>query len=268
MSKRRYVVIDLNAIEESLHHYLQNEDHVVLPHMIMSDIAGIKQDKRINKHINCLPGWLKLRGDQVWLARDWATLEEMECSPDIHIGHLGWLDDEGSKALRLGKDTTSEQWLKSFREFESSIGRQRVEDGKKVFLKCCEKIGYVIRTNDPEIISQVKSSQCWRKEVVRLVRKPIMGHLLGLMEPKYGTKDWNNALARYPDKLAIGRMSRIMCWYSILQAAGIRSLQSNDFEDIAYAHAASYTGFLATEDRNLTEMVTVVFDNVNIIAKQ
>ena len=58
MLKHRYVVVDLNAIEEGLRHYIHDEDHVVLPHMIMSDLAGIKEDKRISKHINCLPGWL------------------------------------------------------------------------------------------------------------------------------------------------------------------------------------------------------------------
>jgi hypothetical protein len=87
------------------------------------------------------------------------------------------------------------------------------------------------------------------------------------MDPKYKTQEWNTALGRYPDKFAIGRMSRIMCWYSILQAAGIRNVQSNDFEDTSYAHAASYTGFIATEDSYLRDMVKAVFDDVTIISK-
>ena len=117
------------------------------------------------------------------------------------------------------------------------------------------------------MVSQIKSSQCWRTEVVRLVREPIMGHIFSLMDPKYQTQEWNAALGRFPDKLAIGRMSRIMCWYSMLQAAGIRKVQSNDFEDTAYAHAASYTGFLATEDSHLSDMVRAVFEKVTIISK-
>lgn len=268
MSKLRYVVVDLNALEEGLHHYIRDEDHVVLPHMVMSDLAGIKEDKRINKHINCLPGWLRARGNQVWLARDWATLEELESSPDLRITDLGWRDDEGSKALRPGKDATSEQWLQSFKDFESSIGRQRVDDGRKAFFDGCEKIGKGMMINEPHLVSQVKSSQCWRTGVARLVRKPIMGHILGIMEPKYRTQEWNDALERFPDEFAIGRMSRIMCWYSLLQAAGIRKVQSNDFEDTAYAHAASYTGYLATEDSHLCDMVRAVFENVTIISKK
>ena len=86
-------------------------------------------------------------------------------------------------------------------------------------------MGNGMKTNDPEMISQVKSSQCWRKEVARLVRKPIMGHLLGLMERKYRSPEWSDALARFPDELAIGRMSRIMCWYSMRQAAGMGNVQ-------------------------------------------
>ena len=268
MSKRRYVVIDLNAVEEGLGNYIKDEDHVVLPHMIISDLAGIKEEKRISMHIHRLPGWLKARGNQVWLARDWVSLEEVESSPDIRINNFGWRDDEGSEALRPGRDASPEQWLRSFRDFESSTGRQIVSDGKKGFLHGCEQIGNGIATNDPAIISQIKSSQCWRKEVARLVKKPIMGHLLGLMSPKYRTQEWNDALARYPDELSVGRMSRIMCWYSILQAAGIRNVQGNDFEDTAYAHASSYTGFLATEDRNLRDMVEAVFENVTIITKK
>ena len=121
MLKQRYVVVDLNAIEEGLNHYIRDDDRVVLPHMIISDLAGIKEYKRISKHTNCLPGWLRARGNQVWLARDWATLGESESSPDIHIDELGWRDDEGSKALRLGKDAPSKQWLESFRRCFKSL---------------------------------------------------------------------------------------------------------------------------------------------------
>jgi len=267
MCKIRYVVADLNAIEEGLHHYVKNEDHVVLPHMIMSDLAGIKEYKRIHKYIKCLPGWLRARGDQVWLARDWATLEELESSPGIYIDSLHWCDNEGSKALRPGKDATPEQWFESFRDFESSIGRQIVEDGKEAFLKGCESIGSNIQMNNPKYISQLKSSQCWRTDIVRIVRDPIMGHVLALMNPKYRTQEWNTTLGRFPDIYSIGRMSRIMCWYSLLQASGVRKVQSNDFEDTAYAHAASYTGFLATEDGLLKDMVKAVFENVTILSK-
>jgi len=267
MSKPRYVVVDLNALEGGLRPYIHDEDHVVLPHMIMSDLAGIKKDKRMNKHVNCLPKWLRKRGDQVWLARDWATLEELESSPDACIDELGWRDDEGSKALRPGRDATPEQWLELFRDFESSIGRQTVEDGRKGFFYVCEQIGKRIMINDSHMVSQIKSSQCWRKEVARWVREPIMGHIYALMKPKYQTQEWNDALGRFPDKLAIGRTSRIMCWYSLLQAAGKRKVQSNDFEDAAYAHAASYTGYLATEDRDLSDMARAVFEKVTIISK-
>jgi len=267
MLKHRYMVVDLNVIEEGLNNYIHDDDQVVLPHMIISDLAGIKEDGRISKHINCLPGWLRARGNQIWLARDWATIEEMEYSPDICINDLGWCDDKGSEVLRSGKDATSKQWLESFRDFESSISRQIVEEGRKAFLHGCEQIGKHIKINDPDIISQIKSSKCWRTEIVRLVREPIMAHIYALMDPKYQTQEWNTALGRYPDKFAIGRMSRIMCWYSILQAAGIRNVQSNDFEDTSYAHAASYTGFIATEDSCLSDMVKAVFDYVTIISK-
>jgi hypothetical protein len=267
MCKFRYVVADLNAIEEGLHHYINNDDHVVLPHMIMSDLAGIKQVKRIRKHINCLPGWLRARGDQVWLARDWATLEELESSPTIHLDCLRWRDDEGSKALRPGKDATPKQWLKSFIDFETSKGRKIVNEGKKAFLNGCESIARNIRQNNPGHVSLLKSSQCWRADIIRLVRKPILGHVYALMDPKYRTQEWNKILERYPDIYSIGRMSRIMCWYSLLQAAGIRKVQSNDFEDTAYAHAASYTGYLATDDGLLIDMARAVFENVTIITK-
>jgi hypothetical protein len=268
MLKHRYVVVDLNAIEEGLSHYIHNDDQVVLPHMIISDLAGIKKDERINKHINCLPDWLRARGNQVWLARDWATLEELESSPDICINDLGWRDEEGSKELRPGKGATPEQWLEYFRNFESSKDRQIVEEGRKAFLYGCEKIGESIKINDPKIISQIKSSKCWRTEIIRLVREPIMGHIYAaFIDPNYHTKEWNAALECYPDKFAIGRISRIMCWYSILQAAGIRNVQTNDFEDSAYAHAASYTGFIATEDSHLRDMIKTVFENVTVISK-
>ena len=268
MSKLRYVVVDLNALEGGLRPYIHDEDHVVLPQMIMSDLAGIKQDKRMKKHINRLPEWLRARGDQVWLARDLVTLEKLESSPDIRIDDLGWRDDEGSKALRPGKDVTPKQWLDSFRDFESSTGRQTVEDGRKAFLGLCGQIENAMMSNDPDLVSQVKSSQCWRTEVARLVKRPIMGHMLGLVaDRKYHTQEWNDALERFPDEMAFGRTSRIMCWYSLLQAAGKRKVQSNDFEDTAYAHAASYTGYLATEDRDLSDMVRAVFEKVTIISK-
>ena len=268
MSKLRYVVVDLNVLEEGLPRYIRDEDHVVLPHMIVSDLAGIKDDKRIDKHINRLSGWLGARGNQIWLARDWVTLADLESSPNMRIDDLGWRDDEGSKALRPGKDATPEQWLESFRDFESSIARQVVEDGRQAFLDLCGKIANGMMINEPVLVSQVKSSRCWRTEIAQLIRKPIMGHILGLMDSNYRTQEWNDALARFPDEMAIGRMSRIMCWYSLLQAANKRPVQGNDLEDTAYAHAGSYTGFLATEDRQLKEMVRAVFENVTIISRQ
>jgi hypothetical protein len=269
MSKDRYVVVDLNAMEEGLFHYLHDEDQVVLPHMIMSDLAGIKQDKRMNKHINCLPEWLRTRGNQVWLAHSWGVLEDMEPSPDILVEGCSWRDDEGSKALRSGKDATPEQWLESFRDFESSIGRVTVEGGRKGLFYACEQIGKRILINNSHIISDIKSSQCWRKCLAKWIRDPIMGHIHALLkDPKYRTQEWHDALGCFPDKFSVGRTSRIMCWYSMLQAAGIRKVQDNDFEDMAYAHAASYTGFLTSEDKCLADMVKAVFENVTIVSKQ
>jgi len=236
--------------------------------MIMSDLAGRKA-AAMREHAEHLPEWLRARGDQVWIARDWATLEDLESSPDIRIEGLGWRDDEGSKKLRLGKDATPKQWLDSFKDFESPTGRQIVEDGRKAFLGSCGRIENAMMENHPVIVCQVKSSQCWRTEVARLVKEPIMGHILGLVgDRKYHTQEWNDALERFPDEMAFGRTSRILCWYSLAQAAGKRKVESNDFEDAAYAHAASYTGYLATEDRDLIDMVRAVFENVTIIPKQ
>ncbi|MCG8451136.1 MAG: hypothetical protein MI725_16330 [Pirellulales bacterium] len=266
MPESRYVVVDLNAFDEGLNHYIYDEDHVVLPHMIISDLAN---NKRREKHAQRLPDWLKQRGDQVWLAHDWAKLEDLERSPDDCIEGFGWRDDEGSRVLRAGGETTGERWLQSFQDFESSHQRPVAEDGRKAFLALCKQIGQALDCCEPELISRIKSAQDWRTAAAELIRKPILGHALGLIsDRKYMTPEWVHALERFPDEMAFGRISRIMCWYSMLQAGGARPVQANDFEDTAYAHAASYTGYLATEDKMLCEMVQGIFPEVTILSKR
>jgi len=61
MSKRRHVVVDLNALDNGLPHYnIREADYAVLPHMMISDLAG---NERREKHANCFPRWLRKRGN-------------------------------------------------------------------------------------------------------------------------------------------------------------------------------------------------------------
>ncbi len=169
--------------------------------------------------------------------------------------------------MRPGKDATPAQWFQMFKDFETSSGRQTDETGRAAFIKLCEITSIAMQTYEADLISQLRVAQNWRKEIVPLIRAPFWGHAFALSGKVYRSEQWCSVLAHYPDVFSIGRLSRISCWYSMLQASNIRKVKENDFEDTAYAHAASYTGFLATEDCILKDMVSAVFENVTVISR-
>lgn len=261
----KYVVVDLNVLISGLSGYLDDTCHVVMPHMMISDMAGNSKRKC---HVKSMPKWLKDRGGQIWLAHDWGTLESIERNSGDTVVGLEWRDDSGSEELRLGGVSTSEDWDNYFTHFELSSERQTVEEGRSTFLELCRRIVDGLEINEPENIARLNASRKFDEDIVEFIRQPIYGHILGLIEePDYRTHYWTERLNVYPDRFSFGRVSRIMCWYALLFAAKNRHLDGNDLEDLSYAHAASYTGYLATDDNDLKKMVRAIFPEVEIITK-
>jgi len=97
------------------------------------------------------------------------------------------------------------------------------------------------------------------------IRKPWMPAVfLQAVAARYRTPVWQDALSVFPDKFAIGRLTRILVWYLFQCGFGATKRFDNSWDDAQYAFMATYTKRIATNDRALQRCVRAVVPGVAI----
>lgn len=263
----RYVVVDLNALDTDLRKFVTPDDHIVISHSMMSDIAG---SNRYLKHREMFPKWYRERGDQIWIAYEWLELLDKETQPRSRTVGLAWRDDWLSRKVRLSAKVPSDSWAPLFDQFQNSTERASYEQARASFVAMCKNFANRSHTFlDESTLKRIRSDD-FVAAATELIREPVWGGIWPrkfrkIKNRDYRSERWVKALEQFPDTLAFGRMSRILCWYGLTYAAGSTRKFENNHEDSAYAFTASYTGFLATDDRRLIDLVSAVFPWVQVL---
>lgn len=259
----RYVVVDLNAFDIGLNKFIEPDDHVVLVHALVSDMAG---NSRLAKHLTKFPEWYRNNAHKISVAKEWVDIVESERSwQDRTIG-LAWRHDRYSHFLRRSIRKGTDHWRTYMKSFEATPERQRFEQARNAFVSFCEEFAEWLEEHEPD--SAKRSDAIERAS--KAIQKPIWGSVWPRkfdIDRKYDSKNWCRELNRFPDRKAFGRISRIICWYGMMLAAGLTHRFENNFEDSAYAFASSYTCWLATDDARLQTMVQTIFPQTRILTK-
>lgn len=262
MNSIRYIVVDCCALDNGLDHYVADTDHVVIPHALMSDIAG---NERYTKHREHFFDWLTLRREQIFLPHEWGTLVKYEKSPHFQIRGRAWIDTRGTAWLRISvANDSKKKWQERLDKFCSSDVLKEYNHSRALFIGLCSDFSDYIQCSEPELLRTLNSSESLRKEL----QNPLYGYIWpAKFDIKYRSKKWRETLTSFPDWKAAARMSRIISWYSFQLALGKTKKFGNNYEDSAYAFTAAYAGYLATEDKRLIELTKTIFPHVKIITK-
>jgi len=265
----RYVVADLNVLEEGLSRYVQPDDQIVLPHASLSDLAGATPE-RLAKHTKLFQQWYRDKGDQIWIPYLWQKLEEKEHLPRDRTIGVGWRDDMTSGWLRRMANNPNVSFAERLRAFPTSIEYEKYEAKRTAMVEICERFAdsKSLKRNRPDIFHKLHNED-FITAATEIIQEPHWGAILALApgNEHYRTVAWRDALNLFPDIKAIGRMSRIIIWYALELASGRTSGFGNNLEDSEYAFTASYTYSIATNDKRLRDLLRAAFPSVSIISR-
>jgi hypothetical protein len=267
---RRYVVIDACVLFSDLHNYVSGSDQCVLSHAIVSDIVG---SERFSKHKKDFARWLCKHAGSVWVAREWVELKEEEDRGSDCSQRFCWRDDYGTSLLRRSIVDPGCNMEQQLEQLAGSEVIEQFENGRSAFLELVRDFENFLRTEQHEVVRELFST-AGKKQAQSLIQEPLLGGVFPRkLDVRYSSDEWQRQLNIFPDVKTFGRVSRILCWYgqSLLRQTGRRGLDElpkkfgNNYEDFQYGLSASYTGYLATKDRGLREMVEAVFPHVEVL---
>ena len=265
----RHVVIDLNVLEGKIEEFVEPDDQLVLPHVIFAEIVGAYQSKRVSrfkKHLDVFQHWYRSHRENIWVACEWGVIADREVSIGHPIAANEWRDEEFSLKLRASAQESADQWGWRILAADCSQTLRDFDDRKHAFLEGCDHFKTYLTEHEPSAVLLLKQSA---ENAMQGVREPFCGTFWTPNQAPYNSPDWIKELRRWPSTLAVGRMSRIACWYGQKLAMGQTKDFANNYEDGLYGFTASYTGYLATEDENLRQMVKAVFgDRVTVLVKK
>ena len=261
----RYVVIDANLLTIDFGIYLEHEDQAVITNAMVGDIAEKKDPLKVERFSREFISWYRKRASNIWVMRDLHDLVELEKSPDSPIDPMGWRDDACSVVIRksfdlYGESTWSETMLKMTKHPEYvSFGRR-----KEAFLHITDCVARAFNENYPTDTTELRNN--WDIIAPQMIREPRWGSfLLPTLGRTHPSTKWKEVLEVFPDKFAAGRASRINVWYGMMRAVGRTKKFENNYEDADHAIAASYTGYIATNDSRLKSTIRAVFPAVTVL---
>lgn len=145
-----------------------------------------------------------------------------------------------------------------------STGSESAQRDKEWFERFRGWFGERARARLPEIARQLSGDEA---RCLEAVRTPCFAAEFAKNAAReYCPADPDCALSCFPDRFAIGRWSRLVLYFAVLDFRGIN--HRNDYEDCHYAFLASYAGRLAATDRGLLRAVEAVFPGVKVWERQ
>jgi hypothetical protein len=252
----RYVVVDLNKGAEDVAKVLSPADFVVIPLVMLCDI--LKSPDRQARQMG-FERFLEAHRQRLCVARGVAGIEEVELarmSPICGLSHIDWRNTrllrESDGPLNWDALTVDRGWYEECQKF------------RREFIEVSREVCRLLKDGDPDFAKQLRSNKA---HCADKIREPFIGSVIPqARNAAYQTDVWRKRLDLFPDEYAVGRMSRLYVWYGFhfVSSGSSRKFQNN-FDDAAYAFAASYSGYLFTGDMGLRACVKAIFPHVTLL---
>ena len=213
------------------------------------------------------------RGRILW-ARHPEQLIAMQRDPNTLISPQQLVDPERTTELATAELPNSEELVERMKDVVATDQSLReYERRRDTFFDDCNAWAVMARSQfEPRLFSQLASNTELRRQVLR---EPslVWGWIETRMKQdpdgygRFNSQKWRSAVEQWPDRCAIGRWLRIMYAYGLwrqITPEGDDHKFENNWDDARYAFLASYTGWLATNDGGLKQLVADIFPEVKL----
>ncbi|MCH8823726.1 MAG: hypothetical protein IH984_09490 [Planctomycetes bacterium] len=217
-----------------------------------------------------------LRGNRgrIVVARQPEQLFEIERDPNTLISLQQLIHPELTTELAEAELPSFEELVEIIKDVVATDqSLHEYERRRGTFLDDCNAWAEDSRSQfEPKLFSRLASNTELRRQVLREPNL-IWGWIEARMthDPdgygRFNSQEWRSALEHWPDRCAIGRWLRIMYAYGLwrqITPEGDDHKFENNWDDARYAFLASYTGWLATNDGGLKQLVADIFPEVKL----
>jgi hypothetical protein len=204
--------------------------------------------------------WTRRNIDRVWVAQDFNDLREaMEPSPDrvrqVRLRHL--VSPSRTRFLRNALRGDAAHWRAPLEFPEVQQWLSHAARARAAFVSFADQCRDFIASQDGRPSEKIPhTKEAIREYVRRYNAADLVVHRGGRGE--YGDWRWRKHLECFPDRLLIARRARLDLYYAIRRSLGDSRKFENNWDDIHYAIAASYTGHLATHDGGLATAAEII----------
>lgn len=250
------LTIDTNALQGlPTHGMFSTRGQYVVHDVLLRELVAKGRKDWVYK----LWSWAKRHRKRVWIGLWWQDISETD-KPDSdgkdwrtavhpkmteqwrHL--LGRSDQPGPDAMSLLTDDTYEEL-------------------RNTFVEKCDAFAQWMDIHHPDWRRRNSSE----KEQLDFIRTPhiVLDYAIGGSARMGADRaQWEPALNCFPDRLAIGRWTRIILWYMMQRSIGATKDFANNWDDAHHAHLASYTGSILTKDAKLVRLIKAVFPYVRV----
>lgn len=197
--------------------------------------------------------WARRNANRLWIARDWmALLNSHEGSPRnarrIRLRDL--VCPANTKKMRQYASHPDNKWqaplsIPAVREWLDNADK-----GRALFVSFTDACRKFVGSQGGRPSEKLPHApEAIRDYVQRFNIANAVVHRSG--KGRYGDRCWRKHLQSFPDRLLIARRARLELYYAIRRSLGDSRKFENNWDDIHYAIAASYTGHIATHDQGL-----------------
>jgi hypothetical protein len=265
---RPLAVVDCNFIQGCRNE--QNDvpahfDCLIIPQLFQELLS--KPESERDFLLTRFTTWTRRNIDRLWVMHDWGELiPTMEATPErvrrIRLRHIlshfrtrifrKYIRDENFRLHLPESNPEFHHWVK-----EDAKGRRDFV----AFTDECRAFGESLPGRPKDKFPHTPEGI--RQEIQNLNIADFIIHRSGNGE--YGDWRWRRHFQGFPDRLFIARFARLNIYYAYRRSLGDRRKFENNWDDMYYALAASYTGHIATSDNGLITATGIIAPGMRVI---
>lgn len=232
---------------------------------VFAELA-LKEENEREFLLSKFSNWTRRNVERIWIAHDLNELRNsMEPTPDkvrqIRLRHL--LSESRTRFVRRAARDAGMFWRAPLDSPEVKDWLSHAARGREIFVSFADRCREFIMGQDGRPCEKIPHTKSDIRSFVRgLDMASLVVHPAGRGE--YGDWRWRRHLTVFPDRLLIARRVRLDLYYAIRRSLGDSRKFENNWDDIHYAIAASYTGHLATHDGGLATAAEILAPGLRV----
>lgn len=232
--------------------HLPEDISILLADTVFYEIAG--SDHPVG-FAHKLKGLLEYKdaASRVYVGRYWKELSERENSaPETMVQQADIIHREFTEDLRQLVGQNEADWTDRIIDVQQGDELRDYERDRKHFTGLCQGFADWITQRQPEELKRMRGNPSEQHKWIRA--QQLTAWVLETNPGRFDGPEWQDALSVFPDRLAVGRWTRILFWYGLMRAinpAGNYHKFENNWDDAHYPFLASYTGRIAAASPGL-----------------